>query len=109
MSPSSLVMDLCTAVTLLTPSSLHVPECEFEVHYDSTEKLRAFQVTELPGHTTLYPYTPKEQLQRLFAIFFQWVVDGHYDLPYEQSLNAKFPDIKTLKAKEMLEHAWKGK
>ncbi|KAF4534428.1 NmrA-like family protein [Lasiodiplodia theobromae] len=83
--------------------------CKFEVHYDSLEKLQELQVTELPGHKHLYPYTPKEQLQRLFAIFFQWAVGGHFDLPYEQSLNARFPEIKTVKAKEMLEEAWKGK
>ncbi|PVH81493.1 NAD(P)-binding protein [Cadophora sp. DSE1049] len=81
----------------------------FTINYDDLEKLKTSQVTELPSHVPVYPFFPKEKLQHVFAVFGQWVAAGFFDLPVENSLNAKFPDIKTLTVKEMLDQTWKGK
>lgn len=35
-------------------------ECPFEIHYDSVEKLKRFQITELPGPSSSIRPFPKE-------------------------------------------------
>jgi len=77
--------------------------------YDDLEKLKTFQVSELPSHPALYPFFPKQQLQLMFAAFGMWVVAGFFDLPAEKALNARFPNVKPLTVKQMLDVTWKGK
>ncbi|RFU80190.1 hypothetical protein TARUN_2000 [Trichoderma arundinaceum] len=80
---------------------------KFTVSHDSVEKLKKGEVTELPSHSDMYSYIPKQVLQGLFALFASWVVDGGFNVPEENSLNAKFPDIETTKLSEIV-GAWKG-
>ncbi|KAJ4317073.1 hypothetical protein N0V84_007526 [Fusarium piperis] len=82
---------------------------KFTVTYDSVEKLRAGQVTELPGQVAAYSYFPKEWAQRLFSAFGIWVTESVFDFPDEKLLNRQFPDIKVTTVREMLQSAWKGK
>ncbi|EKG10250.1 NmrA-like protein [Macrophomina phaseolina MS6] len=82
---------------------------KFEIHYDSIEKLKSFQITELPNHVAAYQFFPKEQLQGLFAAFELLMATGKMDLPEGKALNKKFPEIKTLTVKQLFEQTWKGK
>lgn len=82
---------------------------KFEVHYDGTEKLKSGKITELPSHIASYSFFPKEMLQPLYAAFGLLMATGRFNMPEEKTLNKKFPEIKTLKAKELLEQAWKSK
>lgn len=79
---------------------------KFEVTYDSVEKLRASQITELPGHKASYEKFPKERLQWFLAIFEMWMATGRGRVPSEGTLNEIFPEIKPLTAREMMERYW---
>ncbi|KAF4984069.1 hypothetical protein FDECE_17167 [Fusarium decemcellulare] len=79
---------------------------KFLVKYDDSEKLRDFRITELPSHIPYYPFFPKEQMQRTFAVFGLCFIAGKVDIPEEKSLNAMFPEISTLKVADMLQKCW---
>ncbi|TVY76133.1 Oxidoreductase swnN [Lachnellula suecica] len=81
---------------------------KFNVTFDSVEKLRSGEVTELPSHPPLYQYIPKQMLAWLLSRFGLWAVYGIMYLPKEGSLNEKFPEIKTMTVREMIS-VWKGK
>jgi hypothetical protein len=70
------------------------------------EKLEQFQVTELPSQVAMYQWVPKEVMQPLFAIFGKWFAQGVFQSPPDKRLNDKFPEIKPMKMKEMIETAW---
>ncbi|KAB8217059.1 NAD(P)-binding protein [Aspergillus novoparasiticus] len=80
---------------------------KFDVTYDDEEKLKTFQVTELPSHPAVYPFFPKEELQHVLAVLGQCVEAGAFNLPDEVTLNKQFPDIKPLSMNELLQAAWK--
>ncbi|KAF2793798.1 NAD(P)-binding protein [Melanomma pulvis-pyrius CBS 109.77] len=82
---------------------------KFTVVYDSVNKLKAGEITELPGQVTSYSYFPKEWAQKLFSVFGYWVTEGVFDIPDEKALNKVFPDIYVTTVKEMLDQCWKGK
>ncbi|GFG20810.1 hypothetical protein IFM5058_10787 [Aspergillus udagawae] len=81
---------------------------KFDVTYDSEEKLKLFQVTELPSHRPVYPFLPKEQLQHVMAVLGQWSDAGAFNLPEEHTLNKRFPEIKSRSMAELLQEAWKA-
>ncbi|KAI8654201.1 NmrA domain-containing protein [Fusarium sp. Ph1] len=56
---------------------------KFTVNYDPVEKLKKGEISELPGQ-------------------------GHWNLPEENSLNRRFPEIETLKVKDAFK-GWEGK
>ncbi|KAF4898137.1 Oxidoreductase BOA1 [Colletotrichum viniferum] len=82
---------------------------KFNVAYDSAEKLKAGQTTELPGQIPAYPFFPKEAYQALAGTFGWWFENGTFDIPPsgKKTLNELFPEIKAWKVKEILEKAWK--
>ncbi|KAJ0119539.1 hypothetical protein J7T55_013742 [Diaporthe amygdali] len=82
---------------------------KFTVVYDSVEKLKAGDITELPGQVAAYSYFPKEWTQKLFSVFGLWVTEGVFEFPDHKALNHQFPDIKVTTVKEMLDKAWRGK
>lgn len=82
---------------------------KFKVHYEDPDKLERFEVTKLPGHEAAAEIMPWEHLRHFCGVFENWLVQGYYNLPTENTLNEKFPDIKTLTIKEMVEQNWKGK
>ncbi|OHW91810.1 NmrA-like family protein [Colletotrichum incanum] len=82
---------------------------KFNITYDSVDKLKTGQVTELPGHIPMYPFFPKEALQGMAAIFGLWFNDGTFDIPPNgtKTLNEIFPGIKAWTVKDILNTAWK--
>ena len=83
-----------------------VKGAKFEVVYDSLEKLRRGEITELPSHPGLYPFFPKEALQKMFAAFGIMFETGAFDMRPGRSLNNAFPEIKARGVKELLGEAW---
>jgi nucleoside-diphosphate-sugar epimerase len=88
---------------------------KFEVTYDSLQKLRSGDVTPIPAnkaHAALYS-TPEFDatpvLMAMFAGIGAAMAAGDLDIAEEDSLNAQFPDIKTIKVLEFIEKYWGGK
>ena len=82
---------------------------KFTVQYNDLEKLMNFQITELPSHPAFYTKFSKERFQWFLSILELWTAIGISNIPIEDSLNTKFPDIKTLTAQEILNQSWKGR
>lgn len=82
---------------------------KFDTTYDSMEKLKSSQVTELPAHISAYAYMPKPMLQGFMAAFGLMFEQGAFNFKFEGSLNDQFPEIKTRKVKDLVNEAWKGK
>ncbi|KAF7177894.1 hypothetical protein CNMCM7691_006370 [Aspergillus felis] len=80
---------------------------KFNITYDNEEMLKNSQVTELPSHPSIYPFLPKEHLQHILAVFGFWTAVGDFDLPEEDTLNSRFPNIKTRTVHEVLGQGWK--
>ena len=76
----------------------------FEVTYDPIEKLVKGEITELPPHAKELAASPfPETIARmLLSILGLWAATGYFNVPVEQSLNQKFPDIKPVTVREML-------
>ncbi|KAH7144174.1 nmrA-like family protein [Dactylonectria estremocensis] len=79
---------------------------KFDVKYDDLEKLRRFEITELPGHLEDYKGFPKHVLLPFLSIFQRWMAEGHGFVPKEGSLNEKFPEIETLTATKLMDQYW---
>ncbi|GMG22393.1 unnamed protein product [Aspergillus oryzae] len=95
------------SVQIMIFFDLEILGTKFDVTYDGEEKLKTFQVTELPSHPPVYPFFAKEQLQYILAVFGQWTEAGAFNLPDEVTLNKQFPDIKPLSMNDLLQAAWK--
>ncbi|KAH8647946.1 hypothetical protein BX600DRAFT_518347 [Xylariales sp. PMI_506] len=81
---------------------------KFIVTYDPIEKLLKGEVTELPSHPYVYKFFPKPKLQGMAALLGSYVAEGRVDVPTDKSLNARFPEIETMKVKDAME-LWRGK
>ena len=79
---------------------------KFEVAYDDVEKLKKFEVTELPGHVALYERYGKDRLQWFLSIFELWTTDETSWVRREGSLNERFPEIGVIGVRVMLEKYW---
>ncbi|KAL2816215.1 hypothetical protein BDW59DRAFT_177444 [Aspergillus cavernicola] len=77
---------------------------KFEVHYDSIEELKRFEIKELPGHQTLYAHFPKKAFQWFMSIFELFTADGNSCIKREGTLNELFPEIEPLTVRGMLEY-----
>lgn len=82
--------------------------CKFDVVYDSVERLRNGEITDLPAHVSAYSFVPKSVLYGIQSKFGLYVAYGLFDLPEEGSLNEQFPEIETATVREIIGH-WKGK
>jgi hypothetical protein len=65
-------------------------------------------MTELPAHIESYSAVPKRILQTSLAAYSLYAIDGLLDFPKENTLNAKFPHIKTTTIEDML-NLWRNK
>lgn len=74
--------------------------------YDSVEKLKKGETTELPSQVAAYPYYPKEALHAMAATFGLWYEEGVLGFRAEKTLNQQFPEVKTWTVKEFLQEAW---
>ena len=73
--------------------------------YDGVEKLKSGGMTDLPSHVGLQT---KEALQARWARFGLYATMGLLHVPHEKSMNAVFPEVKTMTIEEIV-GAWKGK
>ncbi|KLU84770.1 hypothetical protein MAPG_03806 [Magnaporthiopsis poae ATCC 64411] len=80
---------------------------KFSVVYDSVEKLKTGQTTELPAQVPLYKFWPKEFMNAMAATFGLWFEQGAFDLKGVKFLNEQLPEIKPMTVKEMLDKAWR--
>lgn len=82
---------------------------KFSVTYDSVEKLKAGQATELPCQVAEYQFMPKEVVQEWAAKFGLLFETGVFNIPPPgtKTLNGIFPEIKPLKVKDILDREWK--
>ncbi|KAH8589852.1 nmrA-like family protein [Bisporella sp. PMI_857] len=80
---------------------------KFKVTYDSTEKLGSGQSTELPGQAAAYNFLPREVVQSFASTFGLWFEEGAFNLKPTKTLNDQFPEITTIKVKDILTKAWK--
>ncbi|KAK4032304.1 hypothetical protein C8A01DRAFT_20609, partial [Parachaetomium inaequale] len=81
---------------------------KFNVTFDNEEKLKSFRITELPSHASIYAILPKEKLQHILATFGRWTAAGDFNLPEEESLNRRFPEIQPRTVRDILEQGWKA-
>lgn len=80
---------------------------KMEVQYDDVETLKRFEITELPGHQALYAHFPKKAFQWFMSIFELYTTDGTSCVPREGSLNERFPNIKPLTVRDLLDRYWR--
>jgi hypothetical protein len=85
-----------------------VRNTKFNVTYDSIDTLKQGKVTELPSHSAMYPFFPKEAMQGMFASFGLLFAYGNFDFKVDStnSLNERFPNIKPRTVKELVQEAW---
>lgn len=77
---------------------------EIEFQDDDVEKLKRFAITELPDHQDLYVYFPrKDAFQWFMSILEKCNTHGSSRVSKEGSLNERFPNIKPLTVKELLD------
>ncbi|EOO01025.1 putative -like family protein [Phaeoacremonium minimum UCRPA7] len=77
----------------------------FKVTYDSIEKLKKGEMTELPSQVPCYAFIPKPQFQWFISIFARWTADEEIShIPAE--MNSRFPDISPLTVRQML-NVWR--
>ncbi|KAI0170699.1 NmrA-like family protein [Pestalotiopsis sp. NC0098] len=81
---------------------------QFKVYHDPIDKLKKFEITELPSHEHLYSKFPKQRFQWFQSIFEQWTVAGLAHIQTEGSLNQTFTELKSLTIRDMLEQCWKS-
>ncbi|KKY27528.1 putative nmra-like family protein [Diplodia seriata] len=94
-----------TVVRLTLFAGVRIAGIKFKVVYDDVEKLKRGEITELPGHAASYEFFPKPAYQRFMAIFEQFTTEEAIcAIPPE--LNARFPEIKPLTVRAMLEQYW---
>lgn len=79
---------------------------KFTVAYDSVEKLKRGETTELPSQAAAYQFFPKELYQGMGSTFGLWSEDGVMNFTPETSLNEQFPEVEAWKVKDFLEAAW---
>ncbi|KAH7384598.1 hypothetical protein BKA66DRAFT_462497 [Pyrenochaeta sp. MPI-SDFR-AT-0127] len=79
---------------------------KFDVKIDSLETLQKGYTTELPSQRDLYPFLPKEKLQRMCATFGILFENGFFDFKSRGTLNETFPEINTKSVEALLKEAW---
>ena len=82
---------------------------KFSVKYDTVSDLEKGEVTLLPKPGTVELDDANEQLKDWIVLFSKLYVEGIFQMPTENRLNARFPDMKTVSLEEFLTEAWKGR
>ncbi|KAE8356397.1 hypothetical protein BDV28DRAFT_110553 [Aspergillus coremiiformis] len=78
---------------------------KFQVVYDNADKVKEGSVT-VPSMPADTGYSA-EELKETTALVSRLTIAGVFDLPHENRLNARFPEIKTTKISDFLQDAWK--
>ncbi|KAE8370008.1 NmrA-like family protein [Aspergillus caelatus] len=79
---------------------------KFQVVYDSADKIKEGNVTipPMPANTGY----SAEELKETTALVSRLTIAGVFDLPRENRLNARFPDIESTKLKDFLQNTWEA-
>ena len=76
---------------------------KFKVSHDEPSALAEGKLTVLPAHETLFKKMPAPFAMRLLSALEYWSTLGDFDFPEGGSLNDLFPDIETLKVRDVLQ------
>ncbi|KAJ5090589.1 hypothetical protein N7532_009273 [Penicillium argentinense] len=79
---------------------------KFKVTYDSLDRIKAGNVTNPPMPSDLG--CTEEELTEVTALVSRLTVKGVFDLPKENCLNSRFPEVQPITMKKFLEKAWGG-
>ncbi|KAJ6104406.1 hypothetical protein N7523_010726 [Penicillium sp. IBT 18751x] len=79
---------------------------KFKVSYDTIDQIQAGEVT-VPPMPKEIEY-PEDELKETTALVSRLTVNGVFDLPKENRLNDRFPDVQPITMRELLEKAWRG-
>lgn len=74
--------------------------------YDSVDQIAAGNVTNPPMPSDL-GYT-QEEITEVTALVSRLTVNGVFELPKENRLNALFPDVQPVTMRKILEDSWRG-
>ncbi|GIJ98293.1 hypothetical protein Aspvir_000409 [Aspergillus viridinutans] len=77
---------------------------KFQVTYDSKESIKDGRVT-IPPMPEGNPYSP-EDLQEMTALVSRLTIAGVFNLPDQNRVNGRFPDIQPVKMRQFLQDAW---
>ncbi|KAL5365863.1 hypothetical protein BJX96DRAFT_20264 [Aspergillus floccosus] len=77
---------------------------KFQVTYDSVENVKEGRVT-VPPMPERVPYSA-EELREMTVLVSRLTVAGVFNLPVEQRMNSRFPDLRPIKVKEFLLKNW---
>ncbi|KAL3446895.1 pyridoxal phosphate-dependent transferase [Aspergillus insuetus] len=80
---------------------------KFKVVYDSPEKVKEGNVT-VPPQPESVGYSEQELVETT-ALVDRLVLAKVFDFPAKVRANARFPDLKVVKVKELVTKAWEGK
>ncbi|OQE16751.1 hypothetical protein PENSTE_c023G04181 [Penicillium steckii] len=78
---------------------------KFDVTYDGIDQIEKGNVTNPPMPSDL-GYS-EEELTEVTALVSRLVINGVFDLPKENRLNALFPEVNPITMKELLEKSWR--
>lgn len=76
--------------------------------YDSIEQINTGDVT-VPPSLDDTASDSIEELKEVTALCSRLVVNGVFQLPKENRLNTRFPDVRPITMRELLEKSWKGR
>ncbi|KAF9891637.1 hypothetical protein FE257_003648 [Aspergillus nanangensis] len=79
---------------------------KFSVSYDSVEDVLDGKVT-VPPMPPSVPYS-EEEVREMTALVSRLTVRGAFNLPVQERLNCKFPDVHPVNIKDFLQGAWKS-
>ncbi|KAJ5175322.1 uncharacterized protein N7482_001199 [Penicillium canariense] len=76
---------------------------KFQVTYDSLDQVHAGNVTVPPMPSDM---GSPEEMKEITALVSRLVVAGVFDLPKENRLSDRFPEVRPMKMREFLEKCW---
>lgn len=85
------------------------PDCRFKVTYNDISELQQNRMEDIPAWRKLYETYPKEIFIEMFSAFGLAMALGDVNFDQAQSLNVKYPDIKTTKLRDIISKYWTGR
>ncbi|KAJ6017929.1 hypothetical protein N7451_001308 [Penicillium sp. IBT 35674x] len=81
---------------------------KFKVTYDSIEQINTGDVT-VPPSLDNTASDSIEELKEVTALCSRLIVNGVFQFPKENRLNTRFPEVRPITMRELLENCWKGR
>jgi hypothetical protein len=79
---------------------------KFQTTYDSVDQINAGNVTVPPMPSAM---GSPEELKEVTALVSRLTVSGVFDMPKEDRMSDRFPEVRPVKIKKFLENCWAGK